>query len=205
LSDPICIPAGAGKRRPLAVQGRKHTAKPVARAARRTGEHGGELQNIAAPRESAPSATTGRPRLPSRSGGIIAARQPSDCADPPVEARSQRTADLLVVTVAGRIDHSNADELQRALAPAVAEAGAAIVLDFAAVEYISSMGLRALMVAAKGVRARQGRIGIAALQPVVREIFDISRFDHVLEVYATVADAMASLSTPVAGAGGPAR
>lgn len=109
------------------------------------------------------------------------------------------------MTVAGRIDHSNADELQRALAPAVAEAGAAIVLDFAAVEYISSMGLRALMVAAKGVRARQGRIGIAALQPVVREIFDISRFDHVLEVYATVADAMASLSTPVAGAGGTAR
>ncbi len=121
-----------------------------------------------------------------------------------MEARSQRTADLLVVTVAGRIDHSNADELQRALAPAVAEAGAAIVLDFAAVEYISSMGLRALMVAAKGVRARQGRIGIAALQPVVREIFDISRFDHVLEVYATVADAMASLSAPVAGASGPA-
>lgn len=143
-------------------------------------------------------------RLPPGSGVIIAARPPSDCTDPPVETRSQRTADVLVVTVAGRIDHSNADELQQALTSAVAEAGAAIVLDFAAVEYISSMGLRALMVAAKGVRARHGRIGIAALQPVVREIFDISRFDHVLEVYATVADAMAGLTAPAAGGSDPA-
>ena len=124
-----------------------------------------------------------------------------------MEARSQRTANLLVVTVAGRIDHSNADELQRTLSPAVEEVGttiAALVLDFAAVEYISSMGLRALMVAAKGVRARHGRIAIAALQPVVREIFDISRFDHVLEVFATVADATASLAVPAAGGPPPA-
>jgi anti-sigma B factor antagonist/stage II sporulation protein AA (anti-sigma F factor antagonist) len=124
-----------------------------------------------------------------------------------VETRSQRIADLLVVTVAGRLDHSNADELQRLLAPAVAEVGsgvAAIVLDFTDVEYISSMGLRALMVAAKGVRSRKGRIGIAALQPVVREIFDISRFDHVLEVFASVAAARASLSAAAASDGDPA-
>lgn len=124
-----------------------------------------------------------------------------------METRSQRFADLLVVTVAGRIDHSNADELQRALAPAVADIGngvTAIVLDFADVEYISSMGLRALMVAAKGVRSRQGRIGIAALQPVVREIFDISRFDHVLEVFVSVAAARASLAPAAPGDGKPA-
>lgn len=120
-----------------------------------------------------------------------------------METRLNRQADLLVVTVAGRIDHSNADELQRALAPAVTEVGPTgapgIVLDFAGVEYISSMGLRVLMITAKDVRARRGRVGIAALQPIVTEIFDISRFDHVLEVYPTVAAAIAALARPVGG------
>ena len=56
------------------------------------------------------------------------------------------------------------------------------------------MGLRVLMVAAKALRARGGRIAVAALQPVVAEIFDIARFGHVLEVFPTVDDALAALA-----------
>jgi anti-sigma B factor antagonist/stage II sporulation protein AA (anti-sigma F factor antagonist) len=100
--------------------------------------------------------------------------------------------DVIVAAPAGRIDHSNAD------APVLSRVGAAgcraVVLDFARVEYISSMGLRVLMMAAKTVRAQQGRIGITALQSVVGEIFAISRFDHVLEVFPTVADALTAFS-----------
>ncbi len=58
----------------------------------------------------------------------------------------------------------------------------ALVLDFAGVDYISSVGLRVLMIAAKQTRGNGARIAVAALQPVVAEIFAISRFDHVLEV-----------------------
>ena len=39
------------------------------------------------------------------------------------------------------------------------------------------------MIAAKQMRARGARIAVAALQPVVAEIFAISRFDSVLEVF----------------------
>jgi hypothetical protein len=44
------------------------------------------------------------------------------------------------------------------------------------------------------LRARNARIAVAALQPVVVEIFDIARFAHVLEVFPTVRDAVAALS-----------
>ena len=54
--------------------------------------------------------------------------------------------------------------------------------------------LRVLMVAAKNLHARNARIAVAALQPVVVEIFDIARFAHVLEVFPTVRDAVAALS-----------
>ena len=68
------------------------------------------------------------------------------------------------------------------------------VVDFAGVEYISSMGLRVLMVAAKQLRARGMRIAVAALTPVVKEIFDIARFNHVTEVFPSVRAALEQIS-----------
>ncbi len=108
----------------------------------------------------------------------------------------RRIADVVVVAPAGAIDHPSAPHLERALAPLLGADAAtrALVLDFKDVGYVSSMGLRVLMVAAKALRARNARIAVAALQPVVVEIFDIARFVHVLEVFPTVRDAVAALS-----------
>ena len=112
---------------------------------------------------------------------------------------SQRLGDVFVAAPVGQIDHPNAQRLQQALAP-VLEAAAlnksALVFDFTGVEYISSMGLRVLLMAAKEVRARNARIAVAALQPVVKEIFDIARFNHVLEIFPTVHAALEQLSAP---------
>ena len=74
------------------------------------------------------------------------------------------------------------------------------MLDFSDVEYISSMGLRVLMMACKAMRARDGAMAIAALQPAVQEIFDIARFGMVVDVFATVRDALAALSPAAASA-----
>ncbi len=119
-----------------------------------------------------------------------------------MEYSSRRFADVVVAAPAGRIDHANADEFSRALAPELddCENRSALLLDFAGVDYISSVGLRALMVAAKRLRADQRRIAIAALQPIVREILQISRFDLILDVFPSVRDALAQLSMPALAA-----
>lgn len=116
---------------------------------------------------------------------------------------SRRLADVVVAAPIGQIDHPNAQLLQQALAPILDEAAGsktALVLDFAGVEYISSMGLRVLMVAAKQMRSQSARIAVAALQPVVEEIFDIARFRHVLEVFPSVRAALQELSGPALAA-----
>lgn len=69
-----------------------------------------------------------------------------------------------------------------------------MALDFARLDYVSSVGLRALMVAAKKSRASGGKIAVAALTPVVREIFEISRFNFVIPVFADLRAALASMS-----------
>ena len=105
-------------------------------------------------------------------------------------------ADVLVATANGRIDFAGAQVLEGALAPALAPDGPVrgIVIDLAGVDYISSVGLRVLMVAAKAMRARKASIAVASLQPVVAEIFEISRFHHVVDVRGSVRDAIAAVS-----------
>ena len=110
-----------------------------------------------------------------------------------MEFSSQRLVDVFVAAPVGQIDHPNAERLKQALAPildATVLAKGALVLDFSRVSYISSMGLRILLMAAKQLRAHDARIAVAALQPVVTEIFDIARFNHVLEVFPTVRAAL---------------
>jgi anti-anti-sigma factor len=112
-----------------------------------------------------------------------------------LDVTSRPFGNVVVVAPVGRADQQGSSALEAALAPLWSKPDVAgLVLDFGGVPYISSVGLRVLMIAAKQTRARHARIAIAGLQPVVAEIFAISRFDKVLEVFPTVRDALAALS-----------
>ena len=111
---------------------------------------------------------------------------------------SERTfGDVVVLAPAGRIDLSNGDEFSNRLTAVLSRHTATppeVVLDLSGLEYIASIGLRALMVAAKQVKASEGKIAVASLQPTVSEIFDISRFKFVVPVFGTVREAIDSMS-----------
>ena len=113
-----------------------------------------------------------------------------------MEFSSRQFADIVVATPVGRIDHAEAGKFMAALGPSLASDGnAGLVIDFSRVEYIGSIGLRVLMVAAKQMDARKGAIAVAALRPPVAEIFAISRFDKVLDVQPSVPAALQSFSS----------
>jgi len=114
-----------------------------------------------------------------------------------LDLNERRVGHAIVLAPVGRIDMGSADQLRDRLIPmvtAAAKAGDSVVLDFAAVDYISSAGLRVLMLAAKEARASGGKIAVAALQPLVNEIFQISRFDKVLPCHAGVDDAIQAIA-----------
>jgi anti-anti-sigma factor len=105
--------------------------------------------------------------------------------------------DACVLCPAGRIDHENSEAFRAELTPQVeasARAGRAIVLDLSGMDYVSSAGLRCFMLAAREAKEHRGRILVAAMQPVVAEIFQISRFNLVFPVFPTLRDALASVS-----------
>ena len=114
-----------------------------------------------------------------------------------LQIATRQVADAVIAMPVGRIDHRTAGEFEAALTPLVAAAAAAkgaLVLDFSRIEYISSVGLRVLMIAAKKMREREAPLLVTSLQSVVAEIFAISRFDRILTVTATLDDAMALCS-----------
>jgi anti-anti-sigma factor len=120
-----------------------------------------------------------------------------------VQVIAVRHADVLVVAVTGRIDYMNAEDFKSALQPHLANCAAGgdrVVLDLSQLEYVSSAGLRVLMIAAKDVRAKKGTLVAVLLQPVVREIFEISRFTLVFDTFDSVQDALRAISPAAAAA-----
>ena len=114
-----------------------------------------------------------------------------------MEITSSNLGSVRVLHVHGRIDHAHAKAFENALAPHLADCsltGSPVVLDFAHVVYISSVGLRVLLLAAKQVKAQQGRIAIAALTAIVTEVFQVSHFNLVLKVFPDIAAAAADVA-----------
>lgn len=120
-----------------------------------------------------------------------------------MELSPKRFADAVVLAPTGRIDHGRSEDFKSALRPFLERCAAGqdkLVLDLSGVDYISSAGLRVLMLARKQAKAQGGTLVVAGLGPVVKEIFEISRFTVVFDIFATVRDALGGISPPALAA-----
>jgi anti-anti-sigma factor len=90
--------------------------------------------------------------------------------------QQDRSGGVLVVAPVGRVDSTTSDALEQALRAALDAGDRRVVVDFGGVEYISSVGLRVLLVAAKRLRGTQGVLVLCALGDAVRQVFDLAGF-----------------------------
>ena len=86
----------------------------------------------------------------------------------------ERLAAATVLTPQGRIDGSNAPALEAALLAAIEPAPPRVVLDLAQVDYISSAGLRMVVLVSKRLKQRGGKLVLCSLQALVQEVFVVS-------------------------------
>jgi|WetSurMetagenome_2_1015567.scaffolds.fasta_scaffold103853_2 anti-sigma B factor antagonist len=108
-----------------------------------------------------------------------------------------------VLRATGTLDQAASEPLHEALLAAVAHAGAGapfVLVEMSKVPFISSAGLRALMLGAKATRAAGGMLAVASLTDDVAEIFRIARFDLVVRVFEGPRDALAAMSPEAAAA-----
>ncbi len=98
--------------------------------------------------------------------------------------------DVTVVGLAGNLDSNTSPQAQQAIDDVLAAGARRLVVDFTALDYISSAGLRVLLGAAKRLNGAGGALHLFGLNETVREVFEISGFSTILNVFATEADAL---------------
>jgi anti-anti-sigma factor len=93
------------------------------------------------------------------------------------------------VVLTGRLDTETTPLLEACLAPVLAApAVTALVFDLAALEYISSAGIRAVVRARKALEGRCGRVTVAHMQPPVRKVFEIVRALPAADIFTSDAE-----------------
>ena len=81
----------------------------------------------------------------------------------------QLPSGAIVIVLKGRMDVTGAMKIDVQFA-AVAAANRAVVVDLGAVEFLASMGLRTLIMAAKSMHTKKGRMALWRPQPMVEEV-----------------------------------
>lgn len=110
-----------------------------------------------------------------------------------VNVTTERIDDVLSADVEGRIDGSNVVQFEEAVRTAIEDSDRAVVMNFEKLAYISSAGLRAILLTAKSLQNRDAKLLLCSLSDRIREVFEISGFDKILPIHETKADAVASL------------
>lgn len=95
---------------------------------------------------------------------------------------AEHNAAGVTLRVSGRLDTASAAPFQERLTATLAASSGAVVIDLAGVDYVSSAGLRAVLVAGKAMRAAGRSLSLVALQPPVRTVFDISGFSALFNI-----------------------
>lgn len=101
--------------------------------------------------------------------------------------------EVLVAKADGRIDGTNAQEFQKELETGVDTNARVVILDLEHISYISSAGLRVILLTAKSLLKKNAKFAVCSLSAQIREVFEISGFDKIISVYASQAEAIAAL------------
>jgi anti-sigma B factor antagonist len=102
---------------------------------------------------------------------------------------TRRVGPALVFDLHGTLDDSHADKLTATVDEAIQAGERLLIFDLAKVTYISSAGLSVFLVAYRHLQG-SGHVRFAALQPAVRQLFNITGLGLRVEIYDSVEDAL---------------
>lgn len=110
-----------------------------------------------------------------------------------MELTSDNTGGAVIVKAVGRVDGANARDFHEGLEASIGADGESMVLDFEGLSYISSAGLRVVLLVAKTLQQKNAKLVVCSLSDSIREVFEISGFDKIVPVYADTGAAVSGL------------
>jgi len=93
----------------------------------------------------------------------------------------------------GRLDSHTAPGFEQEVLGALASGTTRMLIDFSELQYVSSAGLRIVLIAAKKLKATGGKLALCSLSESIAEVFNISGFSSILNIQPDQAAALAAL------------
>jgi anti-sigma B factor antagonist len=109
-----------------------------------------------------------------------------------MDISERKIDDIIIVAISGRIDISSSKELDEYL-DKVVDSKSKVILDLSDTEYISSSGLRVILVALKKSKKNKGSFNLASPQLMVRNVLEISGLSNVFSIYRDLDEAINGL------------
>ena len=109
-----------------------------------------------------------------------------------MDISQERDGDVVVVRLTGRLDSGAASAAEEQLSAALVVSPPRVAIDMSGLAYISSAGLRVLLVLAKKVQQQKGKVVLGGLAANVREVFTVSGFDSIFPIEDDAAAAVAA-------------
>ena len=97
---------------------------------------------------------------------------------------------VCIISLDGRLDNESTQGFQERISSIIDGGQSRIVLDLGKLEYISSVGLRAFLLASKKLKPLNGKLVLAQLQDHIKEVLDIAGFSSLFPSYPTVDEAV---------------
>jgi anti-anti-sigma factor len=107
---------------------------------------------------------------------------------------STQEGNITIAHLEGHIDSSVAGEFEASMNSFLDQGVLNLVLTFTALDYISSAGLRVLLMTAKRLKALNGKFVLCEIKPNIKEVLEVSGFASVLTIKATLGDAVLAAS-----------
>ena len=92
-----------------------------------------------------------------------------------------RREGMVQLDVEGRVDTNTSPELQKRILQAF-QKGSTVILNLEAVDYISSSGVRALLIGQKTASSKGGSMKLMHVRDSVRKVFDMTGFSQMLTI-----------------------
>jgi anti-anti-sigma factor len=111
-----------------------------------------------------------------------------------MEIHDERVGDTCVVTAKGRLDGGASAAFADKVAGLITSPSPKLLIDFAGVDFVTSAGLRAVLLLVKKVKAAGGSFALCGVQDSVREVLDITGFTGMLSIHPARADGIAAMA-----------
>jgi len=100
-----------------------------------------------------------------------------------MEISEDKSGDIFILRLKGRLDSITSNKLEERFLALLDKGEKKVIVDLSQLDYISSAGLRVLLMVSKRLQGAHGRIVLSSMQARVKEVFDIAGFSSIFTIF----------------------